>query len=151
MCLSMCVSFCSDYNFWPDKVGISFLVCRYITTYLGQFWVSRSLSQGQCQLCFAILYLTFNFVCLYSSQTWLKCQSYLKVKVMIFQYQSKMLKNHFYVLDCKCFCDLLYICYADGTPLTQRDSYILKSSCGWNNHTISIWYFTVLLFLSACL
>ena len=50
VCLSVCLSvFLSvqAITFEPLNIETSFLVCRYILTYLGQVWVSRSLGQGQ--------------------------------------------------------------------------------------------------------
>ena len=46
VCLSMFLSV-QDITFEPLDIETSFLVCRYILTYLGQVSVSRSLGQGQ--------------------------------------------------------------------------------------------------------
>ena len=72
------------------------------STYLGHGWISRSLGQGQMYFCHILPNHLF-YLFLFHSNT-IKVQGHLKVKVT--QYQGQMSKNQFYVLDCKCFCDL---------------------------------------------
>ena len=77
--VSVCVSVylsVQAITFEPLDIETSFLVCRYILTYLGQVWVSRSLDQGQGHIRKNDSFTDFNFLILCM---WL--QVFNKVKV----------------------------------------------------------------------
>ena len=85
---SLCVCVC---------VSIQIQICHiWVKSKYKDYWIKIKVKWIKL-----ICYLNFTSICLYSTQTSLKGQSHLNVKVNITQYQS--LKNLFSVSDFNCF------------------------------------------------
>ena len=68
--------------------------------------ISRSNLSIKVKCIFVIFYKNCQFYVFLFHSNMIEGQDHLKVKVKDAQYQGQLLKNQFYVLDCKCFCDL---------------------------------------------